>query len=82
MLNVLNARPYSRPGLSSKALHEAEATMVLGLTTISEHLAQRAGDGPQHLLRPELFPTDHLFRLLIDLISEWRAVYFLSASVD
>lgn len=59
-------------GLSGKALLDAEPTVLRGLATISEHAAQRGGGGPRDLLRPELFPIDRMFRLLIDLIGEAR----------
>lgn len=70
-----------RAGLSSKALHDAEPVMLRGLATISEHAAQRGSGGPRDLLRPELFPIDRMFRLLIDLISEFRACFGFGAVV-
>ncbi|XP_026329507.1 eIF-2-alpha kinase activator GCN1 isoform X2 [Hyposmocoma kahamanoa] len=64
------AFPLLRLGLSGKALLDAEPTVLRGLATISEHAAQRGGGGPRDLLRPELFPIDRMFRLLIDLIGD------------
>ncbi|XP_068630147.1 stalled ribosome sensor GCN1 [Battus philenor] len=62
--------PLLKLGLSGPARAD-EATMVNGLAVIARH-ARLRGDpcDPRDMLRPTLFPVDHMFRLLIDLISD------------
>lgn len=43
--------------------------MLNGLAVIAEHAALRVDCEMMH---PSLFPIDHMFRLLIDLISKYR----------
>ncbi|KAL0893483.1 hypothetical protein ABMA27_013683 [Loxostege sticticalis] len=59
--------PLLKQGLTRAATRADEATMVNGLGVIAHHAGLRDDRDP--LLRPALFPIDHMFRLLIDLIS-------------
>lgn len=48
--------------------------MVSGLTVIARHARLRGQPhDPRDMLRPALFPIDHMFRLLIDVISQSNA---------
>ncbi|XP_059061266.1 LOW QUALITY PROTEIN: stalled ribosome sensor GCN1 [Achroia grisella] len=58
--------PLLKEGLTASATRKDESTMVNGLTVITRHVMLRSDD---EMLQPELFPIDHMFRLLIDLIS-------------
>nr|XP_049695154.1 eIF-2-alpha kinase activator GCN1 [Helicoverpa armigera] len=60
------AFPLLKLGLSGPALRGDEQTMLNGLAVISQHAALRLDADMMH---PALFPIDHMFRLLIDLIS-------------
>lgn len=55
-------------GLSGPAGRSDETMMLNGLSVIAEHAALRVDNDMMH---PSLFPIDHMFRLLIDLISEY-----------
>ncbi|CAB3252124.1 unnamed protein product [Arctia plantaginis] len=58
--------PLLKLGLSGSAGRSDEAMMLNGLSVIAEHAALRVDCEMMH---PSLFPIDHMFRLLIDLIS-------------
>lgn len=58
--------PLLKLGLSNSSVRSDESTMLNGLSVISAHAALRVDDDMMH---PSLFPIDHMFRLLIDLIS-------------
>lgn len=60
------AFPLLKLGLSNAALWADEQTMLNGLAVIEQHAALRLDCD---LMHPALFPIDHMFRLLIDLIS-------------
>ncbi|KAJ8723024.1 hypothetical protein PYW07_004204 [Mythimna separata] len=60
------AFPLLKLGLSGSALRSDEQTMLNGLAVIETHAALR---DPADIMHPALFPIDHMFRLLIDLIS-------------
>lgn len=53
-------------GLSGSAGRSDETMMLNGLAVIEHHMSLRVDD---ELMHPALFPIDHIFRLLIDLIS-------------
>ncbi|XP_013182147.1 PREDICTED: translational activator GCN1 isoform X1 [Papilio xuthus] len=61
--------PLLKQGLTGPARAD-EAAMVSGLAVIARH-ARLRGDplDPRDMLRPALLPIDHMFRLLIDVIS-------------
>ncbi|CAK1582375.1 unnamed protein product [Parnassius mnemosyne] len=61
--------PLLKQGLTGAAQGD-EAAMLHGVAVVARH-ARLRGDpaDPRDLLRPSLFPIDHMFRLLIDLIS-------------
>lgn len=58
-------------GLSNAALWADEQTMLNGLAVIEQHAALRLDCD---LMHPALFPIDHMFRLLIDLISTYAVL--------
>ncbi|XP_075992954.1 lethal (3) 80Fj [Anticarsia gemmatalis] len=58
--------PLLKLGLSGPAGRADETMMLNGLAVIAEHAALRDDSDMMH---PALFPIDHMFRLLIDLIS-------------
>ncbi|XP_014362251.2 eIF-2-alpha kinase activator GCN1 isoform X1 [Papilio machaon] len=61
--------PLLKQGLTGPARGD-EAAMVSGLAVIARHARLRGEPhDPRDMLRPALFPIDHMFRLLIDVIS-------------
>lgn len=50
--------------------------MVNGLAVIGYHARLQTEDEDPSLMRPELCPLDDIFRLLIDLISECKCIFF------
>ncbi|CAH0604472.1 unnamed protein product [Chrysodeixis includens] len=60
------AFPLLKIGLSGSAGRSDETMMLNGLSVIEYHTALRVDSDMMH---PSLFPIDHIFRLLIDLIS-------------
>ncbi|CAK1552697.1 unnamed protein product [Leptosia nina] len=65
--------PLLQKGLTCGATRTNESMVVDGLAVITHHASLRGesgsdGDASRDLLYPTLFPIDHMFRLLIDLI--------------
>lgn len=64
--------PLLKQGLNVEALADDEKTMLNGLAVISHHAALRidpdAETDGRDMMHPSLFPIDHMFSLLVDLI--------------
>ncbi|CAH3879772.1 unnamed protein product [Pieris brassicae] len=65
--------PLLQRGLTCGAARTNESMVVNGLAVITQHAALRGdsddeGEAVRDMLYPSLFPVDHMFRLLIDLI--------------
>ncbi|XP_060810909.1 stalled ribosome sensor GCN1 [Amyelois transitella] len=62
--------PLLKQGLTAPATRADETTMVNGLVVLAHHASLATSTPPDSpLLEPALLPIDHMFRLLIDLIS-------------
>ncbi|XP_053625141.1 stalled ribosome sensor GCN1 isoform X2 [Plodia interpunctella] len=60
--------PLLKQGLTAPATRADETTMLNGLSVIARH-ASVAALSSRELLNPKLFPIEHMFQLLIELIS-------------
>ncbi|XP_063377694.1 stalled ribosome sensor GCN1 [Cydia fagiglandana] len=57
--------PLLKIGMSVHAVRVNEKAMLAGLAIVTTHAALR---GTSPLLQPALFPTDHMFRTLVELV--------------